>query len=152
MWVLVYLSSFICCRYFGDLAIILMVLLVEIKLSVSQNLWTLLAMIALLVVQPSTLIRIHNAILFLDTSNNAWHNTGHLVTGTPCLTIIANNEKYCGFLYNTWIALNISNIYYLPPWLPFLLSFVCVYVWSRINLPMKFFRDSISQGCAWHLN
>ena len=52
---------------------------------------TLLAMIALSVVHSPTLTRIQNAILFIDTSNNAWYNNVHLLMGTPCLTIIASN-------------------------------------------------------------
>ena len=152
MWVLVYLSSFICCRYFDHLTIILMVILAENKLSVSQNLSTLLAMIAPFSC-PTIYSDTNSQCYFVPRHlNNAWHNNTHLLAGTPCLTIIASNEKHCGFLYKTWIALNIANIYYLLPPLPFLLVSVCVYVWSWINLPTKFFRDSISQGCAWHLN
>ena len=50
---------------------------------------TLLEIIALSTVQSSF---IHNAILFIDTSNNAWYNQSHWLIGTPYLLIIASND------------------------------------------------------------
>ena len=34
---------------------------------------------------------IHNAILFIDTSNNAWYNQAHWLIGMPYLSIIAGD-------------------------------------------------------------
>ena len=52
---------------------------------------TLLAMIALLVVQSCAVTFIHNVIMFIDTSNNDWHNQAHWLIRTPYLSIIASN-------------------------------------------------------------
>ena len=53
----------------------------------NQNLQPLLALIALSTVQSSAQIFSHNAILFIDTSDNAWYNQVHW----PYLSIIASN-------------------------------------------------------------
>ena len=54
---------------------------------------TLLAIIALSAVQSSTQTFIHNAILFINTTNNAWYNEAHWLIGTPYLSTLASNEK-----------------------------------------------------------
>ena len=54
---------------------------------------TLLAMIALSAVQSSVQTFIHNAILFIDVSNNAWYNKVHWLIKTPYLSVIANNDS-----------------------------------------------------------
>ena len=41
--------------------------------------------IALSAIQSYAETRIHNAILFIYTSNNAWHNQVHWLDGTPYL-------------------------------------------------------------------
>ena len=48
-------------------------------------------MIALSAAQSSAQTFIHNAIMFIDTSNNAWYNKTHWLIGTPYLSIIASN-------------------------------------------------------------
>ena len=53
---------------------------------------TLLAMIALSAVQSSARTFIHNAILFIDISDNAWYNQVHWLLGTPYLSKITSNE------------------------------------------------------------
>ena len=68
---------------------------------------TLLAMITLLAVQSSA-----HSIMFIDTSNNAWHNQAHWLIGTPYLWIIASNES---------LLENFGNIYtleILSKWYP----------------------------------
>ena len=61
---------------------------------------TLLAMIALCTVQSSSQTFIHNAILFVDTSDNVWYHQGHWLIGTPYLLIITNNEcSSCMVMY-----------------------------------------------------
>ena len=51
---------------------------------------SLLAMIALSAVQSSNQTRIHNDILFIDTS--VWRKNPHSLTGMLYLTIKASNE------------------------------------------------------------
>ena len=51
----------------------------------------LLAIVALLADQSSAWTFIHNAILFIDTSNNASYNQLHWLVGTPYLSTIASN-------------------------------------------------------------
>ena len=46
----------------------------------------------LLAVQLSAQTFIHNIILFIDTSNNAWYNEAHWLIGTQYLLIIASND------------------------------------------------------------
>ena len=53
----------------------------------------LLAMITLSAVQSCLLIRLKDDILFIDTSNNAWHNQVHSPNGMPYLAIIASNDR-----------------------------------------------------------
>ena len=48
-------------------------------------------MIALSAVQSSVRTFFHNAILFIDNSNNAQYKQPHSLIGTPCLAIIASN-------------------------------------------------------------
>ena len=48
-------------------------------------------MIALSFVQSSAQTIIHSAIVFIDTSDNAWYNQVHWLIGTPYLSIIASN-------------------------------------------------------------
>ena len=55
---------------------------------------SLLAMIALSSVQSFVQTFIHNAILFIDTSNNTWYNQAHWLIGIPYLSIIASNELF----------------------------------------------------------
>ena len=65
------------------------------KYSASNSIKTvihILAMIAPLVVQLSTPARIHNAITFVDTSNNSSYNQAHWPIGMPYLQIIASND------------------------------------------------------------
>ena len=52
---------------------------------------TLLAFIALSAAQSSAQIRIHSAILVIDTSNNASYNQVHWLVRTPYLSIKASN-------------------------------------------------------------
>ena len=52
---------------------------------------TLLAFIALLAAESSIQKCIHNAIVFIDTSNNALYNQLHWLVGTPYLAIKASN-------------------------------------------------------------
>ena len=56
----------------------------------------LLAFIALFAAQSSAQISIDNAILVIDTSNNASYNQVHWLVGTPYLSIKAiNDHSYC---------------------------------------------------------
>ena len=48
-------------------------------------------MIALSAVQWSAQALIYNAILFIDTSNNAWYNKTHWLICTPYLSLVASN-------------------------------------------------------------
>ena len=50
-------------------------------------------MIARLAVQSYVRTFIHNAILFIDTSDNAKYNQVHWLIRTPYLAIIASNAK-----------------------------------------------------------
>ena len=52
----------------------------------------LLAFIALSAAQSSAQKHIHNAILVIDTSNNASYNQVHWIVGMPYLSIEASNE------------------------------------------------------------
>ena len=54
---------------------------------------SLLAFIALLAAQSSVQTHIHNAIVFIDTSNNASHNQVHWLFGKPYLVIKASNVE-----------------------------------------------------------
>ena len=53
----------------------------------------LLAIIALSAVQSSAQTFIHDAILFIDTSNNTWYNQVHWRIRAVYLSIIASNKK-----------------------------------------------------------
>ena len=65
---------------------------------------TLLVIVNISAVQSFAQTFIHNAILFIDTSNNAWHNQAHWLIGTPYLSTIGskdfprqnNNPKFKG--------------------------------------------------------
>ena len=48
-------------------------------------------MIALSAAQSTAQTYIHNAILFIDTSNNVLYNQVHWLIGMPYLSIIATN-------------------------------------------------------------
>ena len=61
--------------------------------SSKRTLFTLLAMIINLAVQSSTQTFIPNAILFIDTSNNAWYNQVHCLIEMSYLSIIASDGK-----------------------------------------------------------
>ena len=52
---------------------------------------SLLAIVDILAVQSSSQTFIHNAILFTDTSNIAWHNQAYWLIGTPYLSTSASN-------------------------------------------------------------
>ena len=52
---------------------------------------SLLAIVDISSVQSSAETFIHNAILFIDTSNNAWHNQAHWMIQPPYLSTIASN-------------------------------------------------------------
>ena len=54
---------------------------------------TLLAIVNILTVQSSAQKFIHNAILFIDTSNSAWYNQAHCLIGTPYLSTVASNVQ-----------------------------------------------------------
>ena len=62
-----------------------------------HQLTSLLAMIALSVVQSYAQSFIYNAILFIDTSNNAWYNQADWLIRIPYLSIIASNAGFRGF-------------------------------------------------------
>ena len=51
----------------------------------------LLAMIGLSAFQSSAQTFSHNAILFIDASDNAWYNQVHWLIGMAYLSIIASN-------------------------------------------------------------
>ena len=51
-------------------------------------------MIAILAAQSSAQTFIHSAILFIDTSNNAWYSQTHWLIRMPQLPIIASNGCY----------------------------------------------------------
>ena len=53
---------------------------------------SLLVMIALLTVQSCAQTFIHNAIMFIDTSDNASYNQVHWLTRTSYLSIKASND------------------------------------------------------------
>ena len=53
--------------------------------------YALLAFIALSAAQSSAQTHIHNAIVVVDTSNNAWQSQVHWLVGTPYLAIKASN-------------------------------------------------------------
>ena len=71
----------------------------DIHLSYSKQCFNLMLLvriitsnnIALLAVQSSAVTFLHNAISFIDTSNNAWYNQVHWLIGTPYLSMIASN-------------------------------------------------------------
>ena len=78
---------------------------------------TLLAMVALSAVQSSAQTFIHNAILFIDTFNNAWYNQVHWLIGMPYFPIIASNgsvNSYSRYNYiyirDTALCWNFSSI------------------------------------------
>ena len=80
----------------------------------------LLAMIALSTVQSSAQTFIHNAVLFIDTSNNAWYNQPHWLIWTPYLSIIASNgfpfmkgvaNFFCDS-YQRWTYGTFSSLYF----------------------------------------
>ena len=52
---------------------------------------SLLAIVDTSSVQSSAQTFIYNAILFIDTSDKAWHNQAHWLIGTPYLSTIASN-------------------------------------------------------------
>ena len=51
----------------------------------------LLAITDISTVQSSAQTFIHNAVLFIDSFNNAWHLQAHWLIGTPYLSTIASN-------------------------------------------------------------
>ena len=51
----------------------------------------------MLAVQPSAQTFIHNAILFIDTSDNSWYNQVHRANRTSYLSIIAGNGENITF-------------------------------------------------------
>ena len=62
----------------------------------------LLAIVDISAVQSSAHTFIHNAFLFIDTSNNVSYNQAHWLTGVPYLSTIASNEvKICVIKENT---------------------------------------------------
>ena len=54
----------------------------------------LLAMIALSAVQSFAQSYIHNAVLFIGTSDKAWYNQVHWLIEPPYLLIIASNYEH----------------------------------------------------------
>ena len=66
---------------------------------------SLLAFIALSAAQSSAQTRIHNAILVIDTSNNASYNQVHWLVRMPYLSIKASND----------VCRNPINIYRIYP-------------------------------------
>ena len=50
-------------------------------------------MIVFSAVQSSAPTLIHNNVLFIDTSDNAWYNQVQCLIWTPYLAIIANNDR-----------------------------------------------------------
>ena len=50
-------------------------------------------MIALSAVQLCEQTFIHNAIMFIDTSKNAWYNQVHWLIRKPYFSIIASNDS-----------------------------------------------------------
>ena len=54
---------------------------------------SLLAFIALSAAQSTAQTRIHNAILVIDTSNNASYNQGHWLFEIPYLSIKTSNDS-----------------------------------------------------------
>ena len=69
-------------------------------------------MIALSAVQSSAQTYIHNGILFIDTSNNAWYNQVHWLIGTSYLSIIASNSSQNsikGHQYNLRLCKYMTN-------------------------------------------
>ena len=56
----------------------------------------LLAIVDISAVQSSVQTFVHNAIMLIDTSDNAWYNQTHWLIRTPYLSTIASNEvKIC---------------------------------------------------------
>ena len=53
--------------------------------------------------------------------NNVWHNNGHIVMGTPCFTIIANNVedlfRYDNIFSQSQCRLNVRELYRFNTWL-----------------------------------
>ena len=82
--------------------------------------WSLLAFIALSAAQSSAQTRIHNAILVIDTSNNASYNQVHWLVRTPYLSIKASNDTAGKLTYlmthshsMVWIAIAILQLDWL---------------------------------------
>ena len=80
---------------------------------ITQCIWfSLLAMIAISAVKSSAQTFIYNAILFIDTSNNAWYNISHWLIKTPYLSIIASNalETFYHHLTIRKLALCVNSV------------------------------------------
>ena len=77
----------------------------------------LLAIIALSAAQSSAQTFIHNTIMFIDISNNAWYNKAHWLIGTPYLS--SNVKKSCTHLAilrnkRTQTHATVNAVYLLP--------------------------------------
>ena len=57
-------------------------------------------MVAISAVQSSAQTFIHNAILFIDISDNVWYNQAHWLIRTPYLSIIASNGAEKQFFFS----------------------------------------------------
>ena len=80
------------CRMLVNIRNLTNILSVKCNLIVSVRICNV-AIVDISSVQSSAQTFIHNAILFIDTSNNAWHNQAHWVIGTPYLSTIASNVQ-----------------------------------------------------------
>ena len=69
-------------------------------------------MIDLSVVQSSVQTFIHNAILFINTYNNAWYNQVNCLIGMPFVSIIASNTKYNYFGKDLYILFTLLIFYF----------------------------------------
>ena len=79
------------------------ILVFTFKVIRDQIYYSLLAMVAFSAVYSSAQTIIHNAILFIDTSNNASYKQTHWIIETPYLSIIASNDYKIS--RNRWVSM-----------------------------------------------
>ena len=77
--------------------------------TLGEVLLALLAMIALSAVQTSAQTIIHNAFLFIDTSDNASCNQLHWLIRSPYLSVIASNDLSLRRWYGCFLPFRIQD-------------------------------------------
>ena len=65
--------------------------------------WGIIAIVAISAVESSAPAFIHNAIVFIDTWDNAWYNQLHWVVETPYLSTIDSNGCVSREALREWV-------------------------------------------------